>query len=98
MTPEHAIWIGLAINLAGVMLMIGGRNQIIRDNSKRLDHQQREIESLKRHKLEVEDYRRERDEFLQEYRDRNKHVDGEFRTDRGRLEHIERSGWSGGRR
>jgi hypothetical protein len=96
LNPEVVIWITLAINLLGVILMLGGKAQVLKDLGIRVTRNELKIETLEREKLANVDYRRERDEFLERYTDDRKDVNQEVRAVHGRLDHIERAGWHGG--
>jgi hypothetical protein len=105
MDPSIVVWITLAINLGGVLMMLGGKNQVIKDLSttvKRLEvmleKHERKHEDLQARKLDTLDYRRERDEFIDRYDGDRQAVNQEIRGVHGRLDFIERAGWKGGSR
>jgi cellulose biosynthesis protein BcsQ len=105
MDPSIVVWITLAINLGGVLMMLGGKNQVIKDLTeqvKRLEHSlekyERKHDDLSSRKLDTNDYRRERDEFLDRYDGDRQAVNQEIRGVHGRLDFIERAGWKGGSR
>ena len=97
MDPEVVIWITLAINVAGVLLMLGGKNQVIKDLGTRVTRTETKIEGLEKDKLAVVDYRREKEDFNELYREDRQSHNQEIRAVHGRLDHIERAGWQGGR-
>jgi hypothetical protein len=98
MDPEIVIWITLAINLLGVVLMLGGKAQVLKDLSTRVNRSEHKIEALEREKLSTVDYRREREELKREYIDDRRETHDQVRAIGGRLDHIERAGWQGGGR
>lgn len=61
MDPSLLPWIALALQLAGTLILLGGKNQKIRDIEKDVDEAHDEIEMLRNTKLAVTDYDRERD-------------------------------------
>lgn len=98
MDAEIVIWITLAINLVGVMLMLGGKAQVLKDLGTRVHRTELKIEQIEREKLTTTDYRRERDEFFDRYVDDRAAITQDIRAVGGRLDHIERAGWQGGGR
>ncbi len=92
MDPQVAVWVSLAINIAGILLMIGGKSQVIKDNMKRIEKLEERAEEGDRTKLSVEDYRRERAEFMAIYREDRHAAANEFKTQRNRIDILERGG------
>lgn len=59
MDPVVAVWIALALNAAGVVMMLGAKRQQLSDVLKRTTDNEDEIDRIKREKLAVADYYRE---------------------------------------
>jgi uncharacterized protein HemX len=57
--PQWAVWIALAINVAGVLMMLGAKRQQMKDQERRLQKAEDKVDELELIKLAVDDYRRE---------------------------------------
>jgi uncharacterized protein HemX len=57
--PQWAVWIALAINIAGVLMMLGAKRQQMKDQERRLLEAEEKVDELERTKLAIDDYRRE---------------------------------------
>jgi uncharacterized protein HemX len=57
--PSVAVWIALALNAAGVVMMLGAKRQQLSDLLKRMQDNEDCVDRLEREKLAVSDYHRE---------------------------------------
>jgi uncharacterized protein HemX len=83
--PSVAVWIALALNAGGVLMMLGAKRQQIADLLKRMQDNEECVDRLERTKLAVEDYHREHKQVharITEHEDRRVRemvsVDGRF--------------------
>jgi hypothetical protein len=57
--PSVAVWIALALNAGGVVMMLGAKRQQLSDLLKRMQDNEECVDRLEREKLAVTDYHRE---------------------------------------
>lgn len=89
MDPVAAVWINLAITLAGVLIMLGAKRQQITDNTRRLESCEECIDELKDGKLSVDDYRREYREVKEYIGDVDSRAATNTNEVRGRVQRLE---------
>ena len=63
MDPVVAVWVGLALNVGGVFMMLGAKRQQISDLVKRMDRVETDCDLLDHDKLSVQDYHREQEQL-----------------------------------
>lgn len=90
--PSLAVWIALALNAGGVLMMLGAKRQQIADLLKRTADNEDCIDRIEREKLAVSDYRREHRETHERITELDTRVDRRV----GRIE--TRLDGAGGRR
>lgn len=97
--PSVAVWIALALNAAGVVMMLGAKRQQLSDLLKRMQDNEECVDRLEREKLAVTDYHRENKQVharITEHEDRRVRemvqVDGRFIRVESRLDGHERGG------
>lgn len=61
--PAVAVWIALALNAGGVLMMLGAKRQQIADLLNRMRDNEECVDRLEREKLAVTDYRIEKKEI-----------------------------------
>lgn len=98
MDPVVAVWINLAITLAGVLMMLGAKRQQINDHAKRIESIDECIDDLKDNKLSVDDYRREHHEQNKYIGDVDKRASENTAEVRGRVVRLEERSLGGGAR
>jgi|RhiMethySRZTD1v2_1073278.scaffolds.fasta_scaffold1249232_2 hypothetical protein len=97
--PSVAVWIALALNAGGVLMMLGAKRQQIADLLKRMQENEDCVDRLEREKLAVSDYHRENKQVharITEHEDRRVRemvsVDGRFIRIETRMDGQERGG------